>query len=42
MSISFAHEGDWFVFDEQSGQTVERGFRSKDAASIWIIKRLRA
>ena len=35
MNVSFTPAGDFFVFDE-SGKTLQRGFRTKAEAWAWI------
>lgn len=35
MYVSFTPEGDWFVFDED-GKTVNRDFKTRDAAYTWV------
>ena len=39
MSCSFTPDGDWFVFDDTSGETLHRGFKSKAQAISWIVQR---
>lgn len=40
MDCSFTPQGDWFVFDENTGQTLKRGFTTKTKAVTWIAREL--
>ena len=39
MDCSFTPDGDWFVFNEATGATIERGFKTKTQAVTWIAMR---
>jgi hypothetical protein len=41
MRVGFTHQGDWFVFDGDTGATLNRGFRTKMQATNWIGRKLR-
>ena len=42
LACSFEPNGAWFVFDEQTGRTVKRGFASRRQADGWIVRRAQA
>ena len=38
MSVSFAPDLTWFVFDADTGATLKTGLRDKAAAIYWIVR----
>lgn len=40
MDCSFTPSGEWFVFDEDTGQTIKRGFKTKQRAVAFIALQL--
>jgi hypothetical protein len=40
MKTNFTPDGDWFVFNPETGATIRRGLRSKLNAKRWIAREL--
>lgn len=40
MNVSFTPDGDYFVFSEETGETLKRAFRKKVHALSWINRQL--
>lgn len=36
-NTSFTPEGDWFIFEGETGKTIRRGFRNRMAAINFIL-----
>lgn len=40
MLVSFTPDGSWFVFHEDTGATIAKGFKSRRLAETWVSREL--